>query len=427
VKTLRMLSAAVALLLSASAARAQAPTENPFKFEFHGWVTGSLYYQDQAFASAQGQGLLLGAPSVANETGGAVAPASGSVFSGDIRNSRFSFGVTGPAVAGGTPRGYLELDLFGPFNSGAFGTDQAIPRIRVAIAELKLGSTVIQVGQQNQLIVPQIPASIAHIANPLPFGAGLLGWRTPGVRVLHTLPFGPAKLELAAEVVKNKWNDTAQAIGGQNDPRLFSLGEASGLPMVQGRVKADGKMGDITYSAYLVGMWHQISLKGFGDNCTTLPPTGPPANACQPLPASVAGDDTLSGYSAELGGRVVFAPLTVAANVYVGKANGNVLGSIVQFGDIADLGGWANVGFNVTKEFSIWGLYGFGRPDEDDVREWGQTRLANDVYGAMIRYAASGYQVGVEGYQMRTKYSTGATTDTTNDALQVIGSVGYFF
>jgi len=292
VKSIRFFSTAVALLLSASAVSAQ---ESPFKFEFHGWVTGSLYYQDQAFGSAQGQGLLLAAPSNANETGGIPVPSSGSVFSGDIRNSRFSFGVTGPAVMGGTPRGYLELDLFGPFNAGAFGTDQAIPRIRVAIAEMKLGSTVVQVGQQNQLIVPQIPASIAHIANPIPFGAGLLGWRTPGIRLIHTVPAGPAKLELAAEVVKNRWNDTNQAAGSQAAPQLFSLGEASGVPMLQGRVKADGKAGDLSYTAYVVGMWHQISLKGFGDNCN-VPVTPPATSTCQALPASAAGKDSLSGY-----------------------------------------------------------------------------------------------------------------------------------
>lgn len=448
-KTVRFMSflSAVALLAAATPVAAQAPAAapapSPFKFEFHGFVTGSLYWQDEIFSNAQGQGLLLSAPAPVFKTGGTVAPKSGTLLAGDVRNSRFSFGVTGPSVLGGVPRGYIELDFFGPYGAGTFGTEQQLPRLRVAIAELKFANTVVQVGQQNQLVIPQIPASIAHIANPVTYAAGSVGWRTPGVRVAHTLPAGPAKVELAAEVVSNNWTDASLAMGSncaapaalppagstlcqgaappQNDPRLVSLGESGSYPMVQGRIKADGKAGTLGYSAYAVGVYHRVDLNGFGGSVA--------------LPAAAGGDSEIDGWVGELGGRVTVAGLTLAANGYVGNATGNMLGTIVQFGDIADWGAWVNLGYNITKEFSIWGVYGTNQPDEDDVKKWAGTpaattavRLKNELYGGMIQYAAGGYRVGVEGYGYKTTWATGTTfAERDTEALQVIGSVGYFF
>jgi hypothetical protein len=435
VKTVRFMSflSAVALLAAATPVAAQAPAApapSPFKFEFHGWVTGSLYWQDQVFANAQGQGLLLAAPPTSQETGAPPSasapvgvPGSGTLLAGDVRNSRFSFGLTGPGVLGGVPRAYLELDFFGPYGAGTFGSEQQLPRLRIAIAELKFANTVIQVGQQNQLVIPQIPASIAHIANPVTYAAGSVGWRTPGVRVAHTIPAGAAKVELAAEVVSNNWADASIAMGATTGAPLqglasnVSLGESSGIPMVQARIKADGKSGTVGYSAYVVGVYHQVDLNGFG------------GSVARPAAAD-ADQTTIDGYVGEVGGRLTVAGLTLAANGYMGNATGNMLGSIVQFGDIADWGAWVNLGYNITKEFSIWGVYGTNRPDEDDVREWvGNTaRLQNDLYGGMIQYAAGGYRVGVEGYQYKTTYGNGTPTgDVDTDALQIIGSVGYFF
>lgn len=401
-KNVRRFSFLSAAALLALASPVRAAEESPFKFEFHGFVVGSMYYQNEVFASGQGQGLTVAAPAV---------ELSDSLFSGDVRETRFSFGVTGPSVLGGTPRGYIEMDFFGTPNNASFAADSALPRLRVAIAELKLGNTVVQVGQQNQLVVPQIPATLGHVGSPVTYGAGSIGWRTPGIRVAHTVPAGSAKVELAAEVVKNKWADPATG----NTAANIGAGEA-GLPMVQLRVKADGKAGSVGYSAYVVGVFSRADLAGFNDVAT--------------LPAAAGGDSEVDTYVGEVGGRLAVGGLTLAANAYYGQATGPLIGTIIQFGDIKDIGAWFNAGYNITKELSVWGLYGLARPDEDDVRKWaGDTgsKLKNDLYGGMIRYAKGGYQVGVEAYQYNTTYATGPTTDTETQALQVIGSVGYFF
>ncbi len=424
----------LALAFAAPSAHAADETPSPWKFEFHGWVTASMYYQNEAFVNGQGQGLLLAAPAPSNLTPCRVsgsftcpagtAKANGSDLSGDVRNSRFSFSMAGPKVfTDAQPRAYLEFDFFGQNGSGTFGTEQQIPRLRVGYAELKMGSTNVQVGQQNQLVVVQIPGSLSHIANPMTYQAGTIGWRTPGIRVTHNIVAGDVKLELAGELVKNKWSNEAANAGTGNatSPAGIGYGEASGLPMVQARVKADGKAGDLTYMAYLVGVYHTIQLDGFGEGAA--------------LPVAAGTKKTLTGYVGEVGGKLTFAPVSLAFNVYTGKATGNMLGSMVVFGDIKDMGYWVSLGGNFSKEISLNLVYGANSPNETDMRKWASatatpsttTRLANSMVGGMLKYQDGGYAIGLEGYRITTTWANTATTTTDTAALQVIATAAYFF
>jgi hypothetical protein len=427
----------IALALAAPSVRAADETPNPWKFEFHGFVTASMYYQNEVFVNAQGQGLLLAAPTPSNRApcdptggfrcagpapqaatgGGGSAISQGSDISGDVRNSRFSFSMAGPKVFDGAaqPRAYLEFDFFGPNGGGTYATEQQIPRLRVGYAELKFGNSNLQVGQQNQLVVPQIPASISHIANPMTYGAGTIGWRTPGLRFTHLVPIDDMKLELAVEVVKNKWNNEIQnqGTGVPQGPAVIGFGEA-GLPMFQARAKLDGKAGDLTYMAYLVGVYHSAHVTGFGDSYTQ--------------PTWTTKKD-ITGYVAELGGKFTYQPVFLAFNVYTGKTTGNMLGSMVYFGDIKDMGYWANLGVNFTKEIQLSAVYGANTPDKADVRRVaGNTaRLASNVMGGMLKYQDGGYALGVEGYQVTTTYSSTATTTVDSAAVQVIATAAYLF
>lgn len=417
-----MFATLLALAFAAPSVRAADETPNPWKFEFHGWISASMYYQDQVFALQQGQGLLLGAPPSSSLAGGSCTPAgacaypkSASLLSGDVRNSRFAFSMAGPKVFGGAaqPRAYLEFDFFGVQSPGAFGAEMPHPRLRVAIAELKFGGTNIQVGQQNQLVVVQIPGSLSHISNPVSYGAGTIGWRTPGIRVTQMVPVGGAQLELAAEAVANKWSNgtTIQA----TNPAGVGYGESSGLPMFQGRAKLDGAAGGFSYSAYLVGVYHSLDLNGFGDGGA--------------LPGWAGTKKSVSGNVVEVGGRLTFAPVSLSGNFYTGKTTGGMFGSLVYFGDIKDTGYWVQLAGNVTKELSLNVAYGANTPDKADVRRvaGNSARLANTLVGGMVKYQDGGYAVGVEAWKYTTTYSTGAATSTDTSALQVIATAAYFF
>jgi hypothetical protein len=430
---LRSLMSALLLALAVTAPSVRAADEapNPWKFEFHGFVTASVYTQDQAFAGGQGQGLLYSAnaPSLqvpCSASGAFTCPAgsatkSASVFAGDVRNSRFSFSMSGPKVFGDAqPRAYLEFDLFGLANAGSFGQEQQHPRLRVGIVELKFGNTNVQVGQQNQLVVVQIPGSLSHIANPVTYGAGTIAWRTPGIRLIQTIPMDSMKLELAGEAVSNKWatNSTSTA----TTPATVGLGEASGMPMFQVRAKLDGTAGSFKYMGYLVGVFHKVKLNGFGDGVA--------------LPGWAAGKTSIDGYAVEVGGNLTFAPVSLSGNYYTGKATGNMLGSLLYFGDIKDTGYWLQLAGNFTKELSLSLAYGASKPDKADILRVNAStanptgvgaRIENQLLGGMLKYQEGGYALGVEYWTNKTKWASTTTATMDTRAYQVIGTAAYFF
>jgi hypothetical protein len=234
---------------------------------------------------------------------------------------------------------------------------------------------------------------------------------------------GDMKLTFAAEAVKNKWSREAQNAGTGNptSPTLIGEGEASGMPMFQGMARVDGKAGDLAFLGYLVGVYHTVALDGFGGSVF--------------VPVAAGGKKDLTGYVGEIGGKVTFAPVSLAFNAYTGKATGNMLGSMLVFGDIKDLGYWASLSGNLTKEFSVTLTYGANKPDEKDVRKWASatatpstsTRLKNSMFGGMVKYQDGGYALALEGYQLTTTYANSANTSTDTAALQVIATAGYFF
>ncbi len=434
-KALRSLLIA-SLLAVATTASAQG---SPFKFEFHGFVVGSMYMQDQAFLLAQGNGLLTAAPTPSNHLPrpGNTTDKSGTFFGADVRQSRFIFAMSGPEVFGGaTPKAYFEGDFFGASNPGALGYESASPRLRQAYAELKWGNTTFDVGQHSaQLLLAQIPATLAHITNPIPYGAGLIGWRTIGVRAIHLMPMDGWKLELGAEISHGKWADataTGAAYPG-NTPDTISLAWASSTPQLVGRVKAEGKSGGLGWMGWVAGSYESINLKGFGNS---VAPNGINLQ-------DGTNKTSLTSYSATVGGRIDFLPLTLMLQGYTGRGTGPLAGTTVQFGDIGDMGYWGQLGFFATKEFSLWALYGASSADKKDLQNWlnrGGTRLTeantsirkdNQVVGGMVKYQDGGYALGLEYYAFSTKYLLGnlANDDGTKgtSAYQIIASGAYFF
>jgi hypothetical protein len=439
VRTLRsLIVVASTAALAFTAAPARAADESPFKFEFHGFVTYSGYYQDQVFNNGQGQGLLLVAPNPANNApykGNTVPPPAGaatksaSLWSGDIRQTRFAFAMTGPKALGATPKGYIEADFFGGSAPGAF-VESWIPRMRAAYAELNWGNTILQAGQFGaHLLLGQLPASAAHIANPYSYGAGTVGWRTIGLRILHTIPLDGVKLELAFETAQPRWLDAPSASGiPGNTPATVGYGPSSGFPQLVGRVKGSGKAGSFDWSVYVAGSYDSISLKGgFGDATTP--------NGVTLTDGSVV--TKISPYVAEVGGTFKFDPVTLAFNVYTGTGTAPMIGSFAQAGDIADTGYWVQAGWNITKEFSIWGFYGGETLDKTDVGLWvpataaGAPKSDNTTIGGMLRYQDGGYAFAAEFYNLATKYlavpGAAGWNEQTTKGSQLILTAGYFW
>ncbi len=458
VKTLRSLfTAALMLALASTAAPARAADESPFKFEFHGFVVGSLYLQDQTFLGGQGSGLMFTAPrpSLEMPQPAPTTTKSGTFLAGDVRQTRPIFVVTGPEALGAKPKAHLEFDLFGNSNAGALGYESPNLRLRQAFAELKWGNTTLDAGQHSaQILLAQIPTSVAHITNPVAYGAGLIGWRSIGFRVTHAIPMEAFKLELAAEVSHPKWNDvlsgTACGLSANtspsepgcalpgNAPTQISLAWASSMPQLVGRVKAEGKAGDFSWMGWVAGSYEKIDLKGFG---STVAPTGVTLQ-------DLSVETGLTSYAGIVGGRFGYSPVALNFQLYTGRGTGPLAGSMLQFGDIGDFGYYVEVGVNATKQFSIWGIVGGSAVDKEDLQNWVNTpasptaggsltaanttlRSDNQLFGGMLRYMDGGYAFAAEYYTYTTKWLLGNLAaplgTTSTSAYQFIVSGGYFF
>jgi hypothetical protein len=438
VKALRSILTASLLALALVAVNASAQ-EGP-KFEFHGFVVGTLYVQDQVFLAGQGSGLLISAPAPANhlKRPGVATDKTGMFLGGDARQTRPIFVLTGPKAFGATPKAWLEFDLFGNSNAGALGYESANLRLRQAYGELKWGNTTVDVGQHSaQLILAFIPDTLAHITNPVTFGAGLYGWRTIGVRAMHAIPMDSMKLTLAAELSHGKWNDqVANVAMPGNAPNAISLAWASNMPQIVARVMADGKSGNLTWMGWVAGSYESVNLKGFGD-------TNVNAGAAGVVLQDGSRKTSLGSYAVTAGTQLTFMPVTLKAQLSTGRGTAPMAGSMLQFGDINDLGYWAQLGFYATPQVSIWAIYGASTLDKKDLQNWANPggtvlteantglRQANAVYGGMLKFADAGYAYGLEYYANSTDWLLGTlnapagTKNTT--AYQILLSGGYFF
>jgi hypothetical protein len=408
----------VCLTAVAQAQEAKPAAPSPFTFALHGFVSMSGYMQDQRTGFNEGQRALYAVPPDLTK--------DQTSLGFDLRQSRFNFSVKGPQVFGGaTPSAVLEIDFMQGFGEGNFGNVSLMNRMRLAYSELNWGNHRIAIGQLNDLTFAMAPASLSHIAFPLGYGTGNIGWRRPGFWGFHNFAASPdMKVEFAWEVGRSQWADAATATGGQtyNAPNDASLGEASTLPAVQARLTlTSGKL----FNIWVAGHWNRVDMNGVGT-------TG-----------GVNDFDVTAGAA---GAKLTPGPLTLAAAGFYGQNTGGLLGNIVQFQpggatattpaaasvkDVTAWGIWGQAGYNLTKEFSLWGLYGVQKPDEADAKAAGFTRLKNETINVQANYRDGGYAIGAEWTYFKTKtatYTGGAfASDTNLKANQYMVTGNYFF
>jgi hypothetical protein len=421
--------AAVLLGTTAMAQTADKPAAPTYTFALKGFVSMTAAYQSGAFNN-EGQG------SIAAATGASPVPDKNSL-NFDVRQSRFNFSVKGPQVLfGATPSAVMELDFFQGQGGGPNGNVSLLNRLRVLYSELNWGSTRIQFGQQNDLVFAMAPTSLSHIAFPIGYNTGNIGWRRPGIFGYHTLALpSDLKLEAAWEVGRSQWNDASNGgaagvtIGGAapNQNGGIGLGEASGAPALEGRVT-------VAWSKYLTAFaaahWQQIDLSGYGSGAS---------------PVTGKANVNTTAYN---GGVKVTVPvdgamvLTLQGTGFVGT-NIAPLVSLSQFkvgpaGEGVDASGyWAQAGFSLTKEFSLWGFYGQQQLDKKDFARanFGSAAYENTTTNVAAIYRDGGYGLSAEWLNFQTKVATAGGTSAaapisasrTAKADQYMLTANYFF
>jgi hypothetical protein len=359
-----------------------------FTFALHGFAGVSLYVQDSPQFVLNGQGPLLLVGPTPND--------GGYTTGADIRQSRFNFSVAGPKVFGGaTPKAVLEFDLFGLNSPGGYGEVSAYQRVRLAYAELKWEHDVIRFGQDHELILGLVNEGLGHLAYPVTYFAGSLGWREPGIGYFHTIPLGESsKLELSAQVIKSDWESPTDFgvpsnVSNLNDLSV-DLGQLSGLFGFEARAKFTSPH----VMAFVAGHWNHVEGTHAAD--------------------TVAGGANLSrNWSVEAataGVKLTFSGLTVQGFGYVGENLGPLLGEGLQFftsNDIFEWGAWGQVLYSIIPQLNISAIVGTSQPRGSDLQTavaaestpgapGAPARASNTIVGGMIRYQDGGFAVGPE-------------------------------
>lgn len=335
----------------------------------HGFISASAFGQDKSFTYGNGQNSLYPTPG-----------SKGSLSGVDVRNTRFWLDFKGAQLAGNwSGGGRIEMDFFGGFNgTGAYSQQQPTPRLRQAYMDLTNpeSGTTIRIGQQWDLMFPidNSATSLAHIAFPLGYGSGVIGWRFPGVVVMQDLNHGStgAQWRLDMGVFEGNWS------GPGNNINYLTAGSAGFRPQVEARLHVQDK----TWLAYFAAHYSKVDLRGVGGTA----------------PTPVKSEITSAGY--EVGAQWKPGPWTFKGAAYTGKGLGQIFGAMSQFGDIQETGGYAQAGYSFTPNWSLYAFYAYNKPDKNDVVDWlgnGATGLLRNRQTALsLQYAAGSYELGME-------------------------------
>ncbi len=366
----------------------------------HGFVNVSAFSQNKTFTFGNGQNAEFPAPG-----------SNGSLSGVDVRNTRFWFDFSGAKFAGNwTGGGRIEADFFGGFNgTGPYSQQQPNPRLRQAymdLANADTGSTV-RIGQQWDLMFPldNVPTSLAHIAFPLGYGTGLIGWRFPGVVWMQDLNHGSSgpKWRFDLGVFEGNWN------GPGNNVNYLTAGNVGFRPQVEARLRVQDK----SWLAYVVAHYSRVDLRGVG--------------ATEPTPVK----SSLKSTGFEVGGSWHPGPWLFKGLAYSGNGLGEIFGSMAQFGDIQETGGFLQAGYSFTPNWSANAFYSIAKPKANDVVSWlghGSTGLLRSRQAALsLQYASGAYELGVEWmYDKLDSTSDGVDRKTTSGNQVSLNALYHF-
>ena len=217
--------------------------------------------------------------------------------------------------------------------------------------------------------------------------------------------------------MSGSWNGPNCANDNLNCENWQTAGNAS-WPQFEARFNVGGKMGDRgTWSTYVVGHYDVKDLSGAGfSGCNPIPPAT--ASPCGP------GDsDKLIGSAVEIGAKFQIGPVLIQGNGYDGLGIGQQFAAITQFGKIRSTGGWAQLGFDITKNWGIFGFWSIDDPKNSDVAAWVSPtagRMKNMQYAGMLRWKSGPMAFGFE--YIYDKLTVGLQeTKRHSDAARAVG------
>lgn len=269
----------------------------------------------------------------------AVATGGGDSVTLHPRLTRLGADLEGPALdalGGARPAAKLEID----FQNGG-RESRAVPRYRHAYLALRWDRATLLAGQTWDLISPLFPTVNS---DTLMWNAGNLGDRRAQIRWTYDPPGGGVSLGAALGLTG--------AVDDQDlDGDGVLDGEESGVPNLQARLGWSRPLGSGELS---LGLWGHV--------------------AREELTSPLAGETELDGSSVGVDFQVPVAPrLTLRGEAWSGENLSDVRGGIGQGvnadtgEEIASQGGWAELAWQATDTYSLYGGATLDAPDEDDL------------------------------------------------------------
>jgi hypothetical protein len=356
----------------------------------HGFIDVSAFSQSRAYTYGNGQNAEYPIPS------DGAGHANGRVSGVDVRNTRFWLDFAGAKFnENWNGSGRIEMDFFGGFNgTGAYANSQPEQRLRQAYFDISNASTgtTFRVGQMWDLMFPldYIPQSLSHIAFPLGYGSGVIGWRFPGVIWMQDLNKNSdgTKFRFDMAVLQGAWNGPVATA----TTNYQTAGNAGFKPQVEARLTAKGG----NWAAFVAGHYSKVDLAGV-DGATVTPIKR-----------------NLTSTAVELGGMWTPGKFIVKSAVYTGKAIGEIFGDLSQFGDIKDKGGYLQVGYKFDPHWTLYGFASASKPNTDDVLRW---RAANTVALLKNRQVASSLQYTTGPFDFSVEWIHANLDSTTTNGL----------
>ena len=151
-------------------------------------------------------------------------------FGSTLRQSQLALSINGPDVGGWQTTGFVQVDFLGGAPGFATGTVMGLPRLLYAFARLERERTSVVVGQDNMVLAPRDPTSLATPGFPLLFRSGNLYLRTPQIRVEQRLGGG---FDMRAGIITPQAGDFGSTYVFAPVP---GAGERSRVPAVQARL-----------------------------------------------------------------------------------------------------------------------------------------------------------------------------------------------
>ena len=145
-------------------------------------------------------------------------------FSASLRQTRLGITADGPTLGGVRTNAVVALDFFGGIPGFQTGQVMGMPRLLVAFARLEGEKTAAEIGQDQVVLAPKDPTSLAGFAFPLLFRSGNLYLRAPQARLERSLAprlraFAGIVAPIGGDVPGEDYRFVPPALGGERSRR----------------------------------------------------------------------------------------------------------------------------------------------------------------------------------------------------------------